>query len=119
MPGVSAADSAQLPNQAALFLNFCRLEKGLSANSLAAYALDLSRFNALQKDCATVPGTEQLRHYLDHLYSSGLGARSIARHLTTLRNFYGFLLREGQVERDPTEFLRTPRQWQKIPKFLN
>ncbi len=119
MPGASTADSAQLPHQVALFLNFCRLEKGLSANSLAAYTLDLSRFNAFQKDSATVPGTEELRHYLDHLYSSGLGARSIARHLTTLRNFYGFLLREGQIERDPTEFLRTPRQWQKIPKFLN
>jgi integrase/recombinase XerD len=48
-----------------------------------------------------------------------LSSRSIARHLTTLRNFYGFLLREGLVESDPTEHLRTPKQWQTIPKFLN
>jgi integrase/recombinase XerD len=49
----------------------------------------------------------------------GLNTRSIARHLTTLRGFYGFLLREGQISTDPTEFLGTPRQWQNIPKFLN
>ena len=49
----------------------------------------------------------------------GLGSRSAARHLTTLRNFYTFLLREGRIAADPTEHLRTPRQWQKIPNFLN
>ena len=43
----------------------------------------------------------------------------MGRHLTTLRNFYGFLLREGLAERDPTEHLRSPKQWQTIPKFLN
>jgi len=66
-----------------------------------------------------LPGTEELRGYLDHLHQSGLSSRSIGRHLTTLRNFYGFLLREGLLESDPTEHLRTPRQWQTIPKFLN
>ena len=60
-----------------------------------------------------------LRLYLDHLYQSGLSSRSVARHLTTLRNFYGFLLREGLIASDPTEHLRTPKQWQTIPKFLN
>ena len=48
-----------------------------------------------------------------------MGARSVARHLTTLRNFYAFLLREGRIAVDPTEHLRSPRQWQTIPKFLN
>jgi integrase/recombinase XerD len=48
-----------------------------------------------------------------------LSSRSIGRHLTTLRTFYGFLLREGRITNDPTEHLRAPRQWQNIPKFLN
>jgi integrase/recombinase XerD len=63
--------------------------------------------------------TAHLRLYLDHLHQAGLGARSVARHLTTLRNFFGFLLRESQMDCDPTEHLRTARQWQNIPKFLN
>jgi integrase/recombinase XerD len=114
-----AAESVYLRNQMTAFLNFCRLEKGLANNSLEAYASDLSRFNAFFGADAEVPGTEEIRHYLDHLTSSGLAGRSVGRHLTTLRNFYGFLLREGLVERDPTEHLRSPKQWQTIPKFLN
>ncbi len=101
------------------FLNFCRIEKGLSANSLEAYSTDLSRFAAFEGDAARSPGLERLRAYLDHLYGCGLGSRSVARHLTTLRNFYGFLLREGVIAEDPTAQLRSPKQWQTIPKFLN
>jgi integrase/recombinase XerD len=101
------------------FLNFCRIEKGLSANSLDAYTLDLAKWSAFLGDSAESPGPEQLRHYLDHLYQSGLSQRSIARHLTTLRGLYGFLLREGRIASDPTEHLGTPKQWQNIPKFLN
>jgi integrase/recombinase XerD len=53
------------------------------------------------------------------LYRAGLSARSIARHITTLRNFYSFLAREGEIERDPTEFLKLPRQSSTLPKYLN
>ncbi len=118
---MSAAHNAQsdgLGGLSAAFLNFCRVEKGLSANSISAYSTDLAGF---VEYCGDVPppGTETLRGYIDHLYQRKLGSRSIARHLTTLRNFYGFLLREGVVERDPTEHLKAPRQWQTIPKYLN
>src|SRR5262249_11478728 len=43
----------------------------------------------------------------------------IARHLATLRNFYRFLAVDGKIEADPTDRLIAPKQWQKIPKFLN
>jgi integrase/recombinase XerD len=101
------------------FLNFCRIEKGLSVNSLDAYSADLQRFNDFFQKSGTVPGTDELRNYIDHLYQCRLNPRSIARHLTTIRNFYGFMLREGLVATDATEHLRSPKQWQKIPKFLN
>jgi integrase/recombinase XerD len=112
-------NSVELRNQATAFLNFCRIEKGLSENSLQAYSTDLSKFLAFVGNAAGFGGVERLRDYLDHLYQTGLSSRSVARHLTTLRNFYGFLLREGAIAQDPTEHLRTPRQWQNIPKFLN
>ena len=63
--------------------------------------------------------SDAIRGYLDHLRRTGIGSRSAARHLTTLRNFYTFLLREGRIATDPTEHLRTPKQWQNIPNFLN
>jgi integrase/recombinase XerD len=119
MSGVLTPSAADLRSHTSLFLNYCRVEKGLSANSLAAYSSDLAKFIDFTGDAASLPGTEEICHYLDYLYSSGLSSRSVARHLTTLRTFYGFLLREGRISTDPTEHLRSPRQWQNIPKFLN
>jgi integrase/recombinase XerD len=119
MSGALTAETAHLTGQMQAFLNFCRIEKGLSANSLEAYSQDLGKWSAFLGASSELPGPEGLRHYLDHLYQSGLSQRSIARHLTTLRGFYGFLLREGQIAADPTEHLGAPKQWQNIPKFLN
>lgn len=101
----------------AAFLNFCRIEKGLAANSVEAYRRDLERFRA---SCGSglIQDAVALERHIDALYRSGLGSRSVARHLTTLRNFYRFLLREGRLASDPTEHLRAPRQWQNLPKFL-
>jgi integrase/recombinase XerD len=119
MSGARAEGSVQLCNQITAFLNFCRLEKGLAANSLDAYSTDLASFKEFIGDSADLPGTPEIRLHIDRLYRSGLSSRSVGRHLTTIRNFYGFLLREGEIATDPTEHLRTPRQWQNIPKYLN
>jgi integrase/recombinase XerD len=111
--------SLELSHHIRAFLAFCQLEKGLSANSLAAYSTDLERFNRYFQGRLALPGTEGLRGYVDHLYQSQLSPRSIARHITTLRNFFGFLLREGAIGADPSQSLRLPKQWATIPKFLN
>ncbi len=107
--------------EASSFLNFCRIEKGLAANSLGAYAADLHHFTrfAEGESGGAIPDVEALRHYLDSLYRAGLSSRSVARRLSTLRSFYAFLLREGRIPSDPTEHLGAPKQWQTIPKFLN
>ena len=108
-----------LSAQIRFFLNFCRMEKGLADNTLEAYGTDLERFNSFQKSRSVTPSTDDVRAYIDHLHSSGLGSRSIARHLTTIRNFLSFLLREGVLSRDPAEHVRSPKQWQTLPNFLN
>lgn len=101
------------------FLDFCRVEKGLAANSLDSYHLDLERFSKFFESSAAIPDADGLRRYLDSLYQASLSPRTISRHLTTLRNFYRFLVREGVVERDPTEFLALPKKWSSLPKYLN
>ncbi len=103
------------------FLNFCRVEKGLSNNSLDAYRRDLKRFLSHCKEAndTSAAAPETINRYLDSLYRAGLGSRSIARHLTTLRNYHSFLLREGWAASDPTENIKSPKQWQQIPKFLS
>jgi len=103
------------------FLNFCRIEKGLAVNSVEAYQADLEALAvfAARDAAGAIPDIEGLRRHVDALYQAGLGSRSVARHLSTLRSFYAFLLREGRLASDPTEHLGSPRQWQTIPKFLN
>jgi len=101
------------------YLNFCRVEKGLAANSLHSYQLDLKRLSESADKPVTEIHAADLASYVETLYGQGLSARSIARHITTLRNFYRFLIQEGQVVEDPTEFLKQPRQWTTLPKYLN
>ncbi len=103
------------------FLNSCRVEKGLAENTLDAYRRDLERFSAFLGP-NELPGTgeiDKLGQYVDFLYRSGLASRSIARHLTTIRNFYAFLAREGRIQSDPTSLLTSPRQWKSLPNYLS
>jgi integrase/recombinase XerD len=121
MPEVCAPVSGALANEAAAFLNFCRIEKGLAANSLEAYRRDLQKFLLFaDRECGgSMPDATAVGRYMDSLYQTGLGSRSAARNLSTLRSFYAFLVREGRIACDSTEHLGAPRQWQTIPKFLN
>jgi integrase/recombinase XerD len=114
-------ETSLIGTQVRAFLNSCRVEKGLAENTVEAYRRDLGKFLSFMgvEAAGGIPQTEELGQYLDSLYRSGLASRSIARHLTTLRNFYGFLAREGQIESDPTSFLTSPRQWKNLPKYLN
>jgi integrase/recombinase XerD len=103
------------------FLGFCRMEKGLSPNSLDAYSRDLAGFVAFASPLSGggYPDAEVLITYLNHLYKKDLSSRTIARHLSAVRNLFRFLLSEGLIASDPTEHLTSPKQWSTIPKFLN
>ena len=90
----------------------------MSTNSIDAYARDLKRYAAFCPDGSS-GDPELVRAYLDSLYKAGLASRSIARHLTTLRNFYNFLIREGKVVSDPVGIIALPRQWKQLPKYLS
>lgn len=118
MPG-NATAAGELRRQIQSYLTVCQVEKGLAVNTIAAYRSDMERFSEFFQDLGKWPESHDLRRWIGHLQNSGLGTRSLARHLTTVRNFFGFLVREGLLDADPCAGLRPPRQWQTIPKFLN
>lgn len=107
-----AALSAAIPS----FLNYCRVEKGLAPNTIAAYRQDLERLAA--RLGPEIPRADQLRRYLDDLSAAGLSSRSMARHLATLRSFYRYLLREGWIDGEETALLISPKFWARLPKLL-
>ena len=101
------------------FLSFCRVEKGLAGNSISSYRTDLERLSeSIPKPARDIQNVD-LTRYIESLYSAGLSARSIARHITTLRNFFRFLVQEDLLTTDPTEFLASPKQWTTLPSYLN
>lgn len=100
------------------FLDFCRIEKGLSRNTIEAYRRDLNRFASLIPSSDIPVAPEAVRSHIDTLYSASMAPSSIARHLAAIRNFYRFLLEQGRIQADPCRDLIAPRQWQSLPKYL-
>ena len=119
MQPAKALSAAPLTREVQSFLGFCRVEKGLAANTLSSYRIDLERLADFVRKPARQVEAADLNGHVESLYRSGLTARSVARHITAIRNFFRFLMQEGMVESDPTEFLSAPRQWTTLPKFLN
>lgn len=104
------------------FINFLRLERGLSENTIEAYNRDLERYTILLTSRgkngprkASLDDVSALLHLLGDL---GLDGSSVARNLTSVRMFHRFLLAEGESDRDPTENLKPPRLGRKLPSVL-
>lgn len=114
------AGTASLGGEMRSYLHFCRTEKGLSSNSLQAYRQDLLQFAAFLCDVRLSSVTlDILRSYLDRLRASGMANRSIARHVTTLRGFFGFLVEERALVTNPAELLLAPKIGSSLPKYLD
>lgn len=60
-----------------------------------------------------------MRRYVARLSKDGLGGRSIARHLSAIRRFYTFLLREGLARDNPALDIRAPKSGRRLPKVAD
>jgi integrase/recombinase XerD len=103
------------------YLDHLRVERNLAQNSIAAYGHDLGRLGAFAR--ARRRGVLALSHrdmadFLGALRRDGLSPRSVARAVHGVRGLYRFAVREGRLESDPTENLRTPRAFTALPRFL-
>jgi integrase/recombinase XerD len=106
------------------------VERGLAANSRAAYRRDLRRYAAFLRerglDDPAAVGEETVQDYVRHLGSltdddgrAVLAPSSIARALVAVRSFHGFCAAEGLLPTDPSEEVDAPRVPQGIPKALD
>jgi integrase/recombinase XerD len=100
-----------------------RVERGLSSNSVSSYATDLGKLAAFAEERGVVD-TEKLdsvvvARFLVSLDRSGLAARSAARHLSAVRGFCRFLVRERQTPADPTALLTAPKLGRRLPVVLS
>jgi len=103
------------------FLDALWMERGLSANTLAAYRADLGALGlwlAARDSRLAGAGRADLMAFLAERMSGGARPRSTARLLSSLRRFYRYLAREGRISEDPTLRIEAPRTGRPLPNTL-
>lgn len=104
------------------YLDYLRVEKGLSQNTLESYARDLNKLEhfAVQLGKPSHSITRQeLIQWLKAQAQEGLSARSRARCVSSVRGFYKFLFRDGLVDEDPSADLSSPEPAKPLPRCLS
>ena len=104
------------------FIDAVWLEQGLSENTLAAYGSDLGLLEKwLKKRDRRLPEARKsdLLDFVAERAAGGIHARTLSRQLSTVRRFYGYLLREGLVSEDPSSQIPSPRLGRPLPHSLS
>jgi integrase/recombinase XerD len=104
------------------FLDMMAAERGATPATLSAYARDLTDLEThLAATGQTVEAARagDITAHLHALSDAGLAASSRARKLSTLRQFYRFLVAESLIAEDPTHGLAGPRQQRPLPRTLS
>ncbi|MBI4238282.1 MAG: site-specific tyrosine recombinase XerD [Deltaproteobacteria bacterium] len=105
------------------FLLHLQVERRLSPHTLEAYSRDLRACHeSLRRQrVATVTnlGPHHIRQFLADCFDRGLNARSIARTLTAIRSWCKFLVKERQLEKNPTELIEPPKMLQRLPRTIS
>ncbi len=87
------------------FLDYLRVERGSAKLTIAAYTSDLAQFaEFLEKRRVVLSGArrEDVREYIQELFSNALDGRSVGRKLSAIRHLYRHLLLDGKIDKDPT-----------------
>ncbi|MCH7800489.1 MAG: site-specific tyrosine recombinase XerD [Chloroflexi bacterium] len=109
------------------FLHYMTVERGVSPNTLAAYRNDLNQLTEFQEsrsgrsdDSARWSdiGDDDIAAYVLHLHDLGYSDTTRARKVASAKSMFGFLVQEGEVQRNPTENLRSPRVGRSLPEAL-
>jgi len=103
-------------------MSYLKIEKGLSENSCIAYQQDVLKLKEFSTPLNLNP--DQLRHdnlkeFIALLYDLGLSARTQARIISGIKQFFGFLLLEQLIQNDPSELLEQPKIGRKLPEVLD
>jgi integrase/recombinase XerC len=110
------------------FLDYLAIERNVSPNTVAAYRDDLESFAGfLCNDYFTVARDQldlrrvdhlAVRAYLAHLGRRKLSRSSIARHLSAMRSFFKYLMREAIVDANPARTVATPKREKHLPSVM-
>src|SRR5436189_1555376 len=120
------------------FLDYLKLERHFSDYTVKSYGADLIQFGQFMsgaighgsQNAGPISEAEldkrhlaveplAIREFLAYLYGQNYTKSTTARKLATLRSFYKFLMRRGQISLNPLSTIRTPKQEKRLPKCLD
>lgn len=111
------------------FIRHISLERNLSSHTIRNYFSDLSQFyeyltGVLKKDTLLIEDLRNIDHiilraFLASLYEKGLSKSSVARKISTIRTFFNYMCREGNLVNNPGKMVSTPKRGKTLPKFLS
>jgi integrase/recombinase XerD len=104
------------------FESYLKIEKGLSENSIFAYQSDVEKlisFALDQRKTVESITLEDLQLFVGELFDLGLAARSQARIISGIKQFFEFLLLEDVLVKNPAELLEAPKIGRKLPEVLS
>jgi integrase/recombinase XerD len=111
-----------LPLEMEELLSWLAVEKGRSANTLAAYRRDLAAYQEFLSGRGLRPATvteSVVEDYLAFLRAAGRAPASVARALVSVRSLHRFLEDEGHVATNPAEEVQRPKVPSGLPKALS
>ena len=104
-----------------MYLNYERVEKGLSLNTLESYGRDLAiylDFLSRNKKSVLRAARSDVERFLDERKEQGSKARTVARNKVSVVNLYKFLLMENYISKNPTDNLEVIRLKRVLPESL-
>ena len=110
--------SAHIP----LFLETIHAERNAALNTLNAYRRDLETFVAYTEDQGMKAGRitrQDLETYFSKLTDQGYSNSTVSRHLSAIKQFFGFLYEEGLLDQNPSMQIRAPKKSRQLPKIMS
>jgi len=112
-----------LPELIQRFLDYLRIERGLSPLTIKAYQSDLQAFSrAMAGRSAGRPeqvSEHDVRAFIAAMHRKGQGGKTLQRLLSAIRSFYRWLLRENLAKANPATSVRAPKSGRKLPATLD
>lgn len=105
------------------YMHFLKVERQLAKNTIASYRRDLEDYILFMEEekLGTIDAITRpyILSYLQKMNEEGKSARTVSRHISSIRSFHQFLLREKVTTDDPTVHLELPKLEQKLPRVLS
>lgn len=106
------------------YIQFVRLEKGLSDRSVSSYRHDIHRYLKFIFEDLQLPDlggitVQHLESYLAELSAMELSHATMARNISSIKGFHSFAHLEGWTQANPAELIEAPKLPRKLPEVLS